>query len=100
MNTWLVGGNGDVKAAILLKWARIGHSDRVKGNAELYCVDEVFPAPPPMQAQHQRLRLTRREIFGPTVFPGRNASDEFFLEINLLRTVAKDALDIMHLRPA
>lgn len=36
MNTWLVGGNGDVKVLILLKWNIIGTPDRVRGFVEVY----------------------------------------------------------------
>jgi hypothetical protein len=39
MNTWLVGGNGDVKVLILLKWNIIGTPDRVRGFVEVYSLD-------------------------------------------------------------
>ena len=58
MNLWLVGGNGSVKATLILKWHKIGHSNVVRGHAELYTLDTngmpilrqeevIFPAPPP-----------------------------------------------------
>jgi hypothetical protein len=39
INLWLVGGNGEVNVVILLKWKRIGDSDRVTGTVELYSLD-------------------------------------------------------------
>jgi len=39
MNIWLVGGNGDVKVVILIKWNKIGRSDRVRGFVEVYSLD-------------------------------------------------------------
>ncbi|KNG81540.1 hypothetical protein ANOM_009951, partial [Aspergillus nomiae NRRL 13137] len=39
MNLWLVGGAGDVGAVLLLKWKRIGDSNKARGKAELYALD-------------------------------------------------------------
>ena len=39
MNIWLVGGNGDVEVVILIKWNKIGRSDRVRGFVEVYSLD-------------------------------------------------------------
>jgi hypothetical protein len=55
----------------------------------------------PTQTQGpQRVRLTRRQLFGSTVFAGRNVNDVFSLEIDDLRVVASDALHLMGLQPA
>lgn len=39
MNLWLLVGNEDVRAVLLLKWKKIGSMNRVTGDAELYGLD-------------------------------------------------------------
>lgn len=39
MNLWLLGGNEDVRAVLLLKWKKIGWTNRVTGDAEIYSLD-------------------------------------------------------------
>jgi hypothetical protein len=53
----------------------------------------------PAQAQ-PGTQFTRRELIGTTIFAGRNPADEFFLNIDRLRVVATNALQLMNLRPA
>jgi len=36
MNLWLLGGNGEVHAVLLLKWKKVGSTDKFTGEAELY----------------------------------------------------------------
>lgn len=111
MNLWLVGGSGSVKAALILKWHRIGNSNAVRGHAELYTLDAngipvlgqeetIFPTPPPQQAQAQTIRLTRRILFGGTLPQGRNPNDLLTLRLERLRGAARDALSLMGLVPA
>ncbi|KAL1851144.1 hypothetical protein Plec18167_001914 [Paecilomyces lecythidis] len=111
VNLWLVGGQGEVKATIILNWQRVTNTDTVKGSVYLYTLDRdgiprlkqnitVFPAPPPAQAATEQLVLSRREIFGGDVHQGRNPNDEFTFSINLLREMAIDALGWMGLVPA
>ncbi|KAL2865355.1 uncharacterized protein BJX67DRAFT_182698 [Aspergillus lucknowensis] len=111
MNLWLVGGNGAVKAVIIVKWGRVGSTNQVKGTAELYTLDpagmpirrqseQVFPEPPPPQARAQEFSFTRRLLVGTAVFQGRNADDVFTLKIDELRRNARDALSLMGLVPS
>jgi len=111
MNLWLVGGQGEVKATVILNWQLVTNTNRVRGDLELYALDGngmprlrqnlvIFPVPPPAQAATQQLVLTRGEIFGAHVFQGRNPRDQFIFSIDLLRHEATDALALMNLVPA
>ena len=111
INSWLIGGNGFVKAVIILKWHRVGHTNAVGGHAELYTLDTdgipclmqeetIFPAPPLEQAQAQAIRLTRGILFGGTSPPGRkNPNDIFTLRLESLRSAARPSLAFMGLVP-
>jgi hypothetical protein len=111
MDLWLVGGQGQVKATIILNWRLDTNTNTVRGGVQLYTLDRngmphlqqnliVFPAPPPAQAAAQQLVLTRKQIFGAHVFQGRNPNDQFAFSIDLLRQEATDALTLMNLVPA
>ncbi|QKX53153.1 uncharacterized protein TRUGW13939_00229 [Talaromyces rugulosus] len=111
MNLWLVGGGGKVRAAIILSWQRLSNTNQVRGNLELYTLDRngmpqhntdlaIFPSPTPAVAAAQQLILTRREVFGDHVPPGRNPTDQLPFSINILRGEARDALQLMGLIPA
>lgn len=39
MNLWLMGSAGAVKFVLILQWTRIGKTNRVGGDVELYCLD-------------------------------------------------------------
>lgn len=39
MNLWLVGGAGTAKIVLLLKWSKVGNTNRVQGVMELYSLD-------------------------------------------------------------
>lgn len=108
INSWLIGGNGFVKAVLILKWHVIGYSNAIGGHAELYTLDTngipsltqeetIFPAPPPQQAEAQAIRLTRSIVFGGTFTPGRNPNDIFTLRLEHLRSAARDSLAFMGL---
>ncbi|GAD93919.1 hypothetical protein AOR_1_330174 [Paecilomyces variotii No. 5] len=111
MNLWLVGGQGQVKATIILNWQRVGNTDMVRGSVYLYTLDRngilhlrqhitVFPAPAPPQAASEQLVLSRREIFGGNFFQGQNPNDQFAFSIDLLRQKATTLLALMNLVPA
>lgn len=111
MNLWLVGSNGETNLVFILKWKTITGTISVRADLELYTLDRngmpilqntevIFPGPPLAQAQTQQIALTRREIFGQTMLPGRNANDVFHLRLDALRTVAQDSLALMGLVPA
>jgi hypothetical protein len=111
MNLWLVGGNGAVKAVILLIWHKVGSTNTVTGDLEYYTLDRnglpvliqrhvIFPAPPPAQAQTQTSNLTRRILFGSVMAARANPSDAFPLRIDKLRDVARPRLANMGLVPA
>ena len=111
MNLWLVGGQGQVRATIILKWQLVTNTNTVQGDVELYTLDRngmpylqqnliIFPPPSAAQAAAQQLVLTRREIFGTYVFQGQNPNDQFTFSIDLLRQEATDALTLMNLVPA
>lgn len=109
MNLWLVGGNGTVKMAIILKWETISNTDQVRGFAEVYTLDSngipimrqresIFPVPP--NAHAQEIRLTKRMLFGNAASPGMNPNINLPLKLDRLRVVATDALSLMGLVPA
>jgi hypothetical protein len=39
MNAWIVGGNGEVRAAIIIKWSKDHNANTVRGTVELYTPD-------------------------------------------------------------
>jgi len=39
MNVWLLDGNKEVRAVLLLKWKKVGSADKVTRDAELYILD-------------------------------------------------------------
>lgn len=111
LNLWLVGGSGDVKAAIILNWSKVGSTNTVEGDVECYTLDQsgmpvcsrryvVFPAPPAPQAAAQTFNLTRRTLFGRAIATGANPNDVFPLRLNQLRDVARRRLAEMGLVPA
>lgn len=129
VDLWMVGGDGDVRAVIVLIWQTLSnqkkdshhhhhHQAIVTGTAELYtlgtnksatdrrrpvlCQREcVFPAPSSEKAQAQAFNLTRRMLFGDMKFSGKDA-DEILLPLSVesLREKARVALDVMGLEPA
>lgn len=119
MDLWLIGSQGQVKAAIILNWQLIKNTNKVQGSVELYTLDPkntekprlqqnfaIFPAPSdPVQAAAQQLILTRKDIFNgvgtmQNVFRGQKSKDQFVFSIDLLRQKATDALALMNLVPA
>ncbi|CEO60493.1 hypothetical protein PMG11_05118 [Penicillium brasilianum] len=106
MNKLLVGGNGDIKAVILIKWTQ--HSNQtVSGILELYRLDRqgipkldqteiIFPMPAgdPLQP----LDIKRRDLY--LVPPGRNPNEVFPLNIRELRVFARRNLAAEGYQPA
>ncbi|OJJ81434.1 uncharacterized protein ASPGLDRAFT_38201 [Aspergillus glaucus CBS 516.65] len=108
MNLWLLGGNEDVRAVLLLKWKKIGSMNRVTGDAELYGLDvnglpvlaqseTIFPAPLVQGSQY--ISLPRVAIFGSYI-PDANSNDVLSLSIDDLRKIATQALASINLVPA
>ncbi|KAJ5186388.1 hypothetical protein N7449_011152 [Penicillium cf. viridicatum] len=102
MNKLLTGGDGVIKAVIIIKWTRQGNST-VGDILELYRNDRqgvpkleqretIFPAstPPP-----QLVNLRRGELFNNALLPGRNPND-----ISRLRADGQTNLAKMGLIPA
>jgi hypothetical protein len=109
VNLWLVGGNGAVKATIILIWEQVPNTLQVKGVAELYALDmngvpvlrqteTIFPTPP--QGQSQVFNPTRGMILGSYMDPGKSSNDPFPMKLDILRGRAGDALIRMGLVPA
>ncbi|KAE8310685.1 hypothetical protein BDV41DRAFT_368961 [Aspergillus transmontanensis] len=114
MNLLLVGGEGDIRAVVIVNWQLSRSTSVVSGAVELYVLDRagmpirrqqevIFPVPPQNQ-NPQRLELTRREVFGPhlQLDPTRNGPPNamVYLEISHLRFAATRALRRMNLTPA
>ncbi|KAK1142294.1 hypothetical protein N8T08_008039 [Aspergillus melleus] len=109
VDLWLLGGKPYVKVVMLLKWTKTADS-KVEGSIEVYSRDltgtpakrqseVVFPAETEEDAAAS-LNLTRGELFGEVDTPGKDPNDVFQLSIKSLRTVARNALQIMRLSPA
>lgn len=124
MNLLLIGGHGAINIVILVKWYKNGAN--VSGVTELYSRDKserpilrqqevcykflfeayrililiqlIFPRPIPSSPQY--LQISRRDLFGPALLPGRNGNDRLSIDIEMLRTYAIEALNIMNLSPA
>ncbi|OQD68709.1 hypothetical protein PENDEC_c032G04183 [Penicillium decumbens] len=98
MNRLLIGGQGEINVVILLKWYK--RKAGVGGQIQVWRLDAagvprrdqeeiVFPAPALPQAP---LRLTRQELFGASIVPGRLPTDVIPFSLDDLRTVARQAL--------
>ncbi|KAN0081831.1 hypothetical protein V8E54_003129 [Elaphomyces granulatus] len=103
-NVWLNGGRPEVQIVILINWKKV--TAGVKGTVEVYVQgssqplqeETIFPEPAGTPAQ--TITVTRGDIFGASIFPGRNAADQWQLDISLLRQLAKEKLTKMELDPA
>lgn len=105
MNLWLVRGNGEVKAVLILNWQRVGTSNRVAGNTEYYYTLDrnrreqteyvVFPR----SQRNQSLDLPRELLFGYGA-PPRPSATYFCLDFDELREVMAETLNLMGLVPA
>lgn len=105
MNRLLVGGNGNIKIVIIIKWTK-EKNGHVSGILELYRNDRqgiprlqqtevIFPMPagdPP-----QPLNIRRGELYGTAIQPGRNPNDILPLLVRNLRFHARINLDRMGL---
>jgi hypothetical protein len=115
MNMLLVGGDGLIKAVVILNWSLHRSTSVVSGFAELYVRDRngiptrrqhepIFPAPPQNAAAPQRLMLSRLECFGPSLVtdPARTTPPDpnLYLLIEDLRVVALASLTRMNLTAA
>lgn len=108
MNRLLIGGNGEIRAVIIVKWTR--HANlHVDGLLELYRLDRqgmprlqqreiIFPMPAGNPAQ--QLDFERRELCGGQVQAGRNPHTILPLLVRDLRIFARDAMTKQGLIPA
>ncbi|GAB1207217.1 hypothetical protein APSETT445_005930 [Aspergillus pseudonomiae] len=99
---WL-NGSSEVNVVILLMWSKISNN-RAKGMAEVWsrsggdgglivCKKVIFPAPNPAPAPGTDvILLSRGEIFGQHVLPGRHPADLFFLDLEDLRNFAQERM--------
>jgi len=105
---WVKGGAGAVVMAIVIKWTKTNNS--VKGFIEVYVLDQtgnehliqkedIFPRPAP-GAPVQQIAITRGQLFGAALLPGRNPNDTFNLSLNGLRAVATETMRIEGYQPA
>ncbi|RHZ70304.1 hypothetical protein CDV55_105377 [Aspergillus turcosus] len=108
---WLVGGNGRVQAAIIIKWTPSRTTQRVHGLVEVYTLDrngmprlqqrvQIFPIPQGTAPGTQAIRLTRRMFFGRSVRPGARPGDVLPLDIDKLRAIAQMEMGRMGYIPA
>lgn len=126
MRLWLIGGANQVQLVLLPKWTK--HANRrVSGvvqlwalnqmgnetllqtavrfiiqNVRLYLFDHftdyskiIYPP-----AANQVIQITRKQLFGTLVHPGRNPNDVFNLSIDALRAIAADAIHTDGFLPA
>ncbi|KAL2215619.1 hypothetical protein M432DRAFT_634610 [Thermoascus aurantiacus ATCC 26904] len=96
MHLWLAGGAPTVQLVLLLRWSKTT-SNRVGGVLEVYGRD---PAGAVILLENETILITRGQIFGARVFPGRNANDIYQLSIYNLRPLAMERLQKMGLNPA
>ncbi|PGH27937.1 hypothetical protein AJ80_00191 [Polytolypa hystricis UAMH7299] len=109
MRLWLVGGAGEVKLALLLKWTKTpgNHAKGVveswdldpAGNERLLQTEAIFPMPQTGSA-NQAIRITRGQLFGNRLPQGRNPSDTYRLSVSNLRNEAIVSLQRDGYRPA
>lgn len=106
-NRLLVGGNGDIRIVIIIKWNRQPENVSVSGSLELYRIDSqgfprldqtiiIFPVP----SSTENVRITRRELFGKSILSGRDPNDVLALDVDRLREISRDSLAILGLVPA
>ncbi|KAJ5922752.1 hypothetical protein N7516_010455 [Penicillium verrucosum] len=99
LNILMVGGNGDIKVVIIIKWSKLT-GNRVSGVAELYKCDRngipvIFPSD--STTVDQQLVIKRRDLLGSGV---HNPSGSLVLDLDTLRDFAIRALGRMGLMPA
>ncbi|KAI9040822.1 uncharacterized protein KD926_007630 [Aspergillus affinis] len=105
MNLWLrgVGAGPRVQVVILLTWTLVGHGDKdysefAKGEVDFYVRDgqdvpvrqqqvQLWPTNK-QQQEGQRLEISRRVLFGPKAFPGRDLEEMVDLHVELLREIS------------
>ncbi|KAM5445004.1 hypothetical protein MferCBS31731_000461 [Microsporum ferrugineum] len=104
---WLVGG-ASVELVLLIRWTKIS-GGRVKGdlhvhgkdptnNVVLLQTEPIFPAP--AGNVNQVVPISRRQLFGSCIFPGRNPGDIYNLSVASLRGKADGPIRSMGFIPA
>ncbi|KAJ5895044.1 hypothetical protein N7495_006735 [Penicillium taxi] len=103
----LDGSQGACQTVMIISW-RKHVRNRVAGNMQVWKWDQgqktlsqtlqIFPRP--TNGHLQTVNLTRMEIFGQSILPGRNPADTFTLHLDNLRNIAGDAIHLMGYTPA
>ncbi|OJD11519.1 hypothetical protein AJ78_07733 [Emergomyces pasteurianus Ep9510] len=105
---WLLGGAPTVQLVFLIKWSK-SDGNRVKGEIQVYGrdgtgeptllqIEPIFPVP--LGDPDQTLPITRAQLFGASVFPGRSPTDTYNLSIANLRANADPFIRNMGFIPA
>ncbi|OAX79102.1 hypothetical protein ACJ72_06584 [Emergomyces africanus] len=105
---WLLGGAPTVQQVFLIRWSKLS-GNRVKGEIHVYGRDgtgqptllqaePIFPVP--LDKPNQTLQITRAQLFGAKVFPGRNPTDTYNLSVANLRANADPFIRFMGFIPA
>ncbi|KAM5447896.1 hypothetical protein MaudCBS49596_005691 [Microsporum audouinii] len=104
---WLVGG-ASVELVLLIRWTKISggrvkgdlhvHGKDPAGNVVLLQTEPVFPAP--AGNVNQVVPISRRQLFGSCIFPGRNPGDIYNLSVANLRGKADGPIRSMGFIPA
>lgn len=120
---WLLGGQPYVQMVITICWSN--DDGRIKGGLKVYerdasgnsiekqtevsmsclverlqaktCIQSIFPAP--ANAATQTIAVTRGQIFGNGILPGRNAAGIWELSIDKLRAVTEPCIRVMGYTP-
>ncbi|KAJ5894113.1 hypothetical protein N7495_005804 [Penicillium taxi] len=97
----LSGAQGDKKVVITVKWKK-NSQGQVLGSLKVWrwgvavpTEMTIFPRPP--NGHLQVINLTRFEVFGRSIIPGRNPNDLLPLALDDLRCIAADDLALMNL---
>ncbi|PGG94948.1 hypothetical protein AJ79_10348 [Helicocarpus griseus UAMH5409] len=105
---WLIGGAPIVQRVFLIRWSKLS-GNRVKGEIHVYGRDGagnpvllqtelIFPVP--SNGLKQAIPISRSQLFGPSVFTGRDPTDIFNLLVTSLRVKADPFIRIMGFVPA
>ncbi|KKZ61878.1 hypothetical protein EMCG_03668 [[Emmonsia] crescens] len=94
MQLWLEGGTPLVQLVLLIKWSRLS-GNRVKGSLEVYGrnsagipmllqTESIFP----VLTTPAVISISRSQLFGSTIFAGRNSTDTHQLSVTRLQAIA------------
>ncbi|KAJ5885519.1 hypothetical protein N7495_010029 [Penicillium taxi] len=95
------GAQGDTQVVITIKW-RKNINYQVSGSLKVWRWGQASPLemtifPRPVNGSLEEIHLSRSEVLGQSIQPGRNASDILPLRLDHLRHIAADKLAVMGL---